>query len=62
MPFVGVMFTLSTPISIASEFMENGNIMDFVRKNQDYNRVDLVSEAEVILLHCTDPLDSLLAQ
>ena len=42
--------------------MESGNIMDFVRKNQDYNRVDLVSKVEVILLHCTDPLDSLLAQ
>ena len=30
--------------------MGKGNIMDFVRKNQDYNRVDLVSEAEVMLL------------
>ena len=28
--------------------MENGNIMDFVGKNQDYNRVDLVSEVGVI--------------
>ena len=62
LPFVGVMFTPSTPISIASELMENGNIMDFVRKNRDYNRVDLVSEVEVMLLSCIDHLDSLLAR
>ena len=62
MPFVGVMFTPSTPISIASELMENGNITDFVRKNQDYNRVDLVSEVELMLLWCIDHLGSSLAQ
>ena len=62
LPFVGVMFTTSTPISIAYEFMENGNIMDFVRKNQDYNRVNLVSQVETISLCCIDRLNSSLAQ
>ena len=62
LPFVGVMFTTSTPVSIASEFMENGNIMDFVRRNQDYNRVDLVSQVEMIPLCCIDHLNSSLAQ
>ena len=62
MPFVGVMFTPFVLISIASEFMENGNIMDFVRKNQDYNQLDLVSEAEVTLLWCIDHSGSSLAQ
>ena len=42
--------------------MENGNIMDFVRKNRDYNRVKLVSEVEVILLCSIDHLDSSWAQ
>ena len=41
--------------------MENGNITDFIRKNQDYNRVDLVSEVEVTLLCYVDNLGSLLA-
>lgn len=62
LPFVGVTFTSSTPISIVSEMMENGNITDFVRENQDYNRVKLVSEAEVIPLCCIDHLESSLAQ
>ena len=48
------MFTPSAPIAITSELMENGNITDFVRKNQDYNRVDLVSEVEVTLLWCIE--------
>ena len=56
------MFAPFTPISIASEMMENGNIVDFVRKNQDDNRVKLVSKVEVILLCCIDYLDSLLVQ
>ena len=56
------MFTPSAPISIASELMENGNIVDFVRKNKGYNRVDLVSEVGVILFCCVDRLDSSLAQ
>ena len=62
LPFVGVMFTPSVPISIASELMENGNIMDFIRKNRDHNRVDLVSKMEALLLCCIDHLDSSLAQ
>ena len=56
------MFTPSAPISIASELMENGNIVDFIRKNKDYNRVNLVSGVEVTLLCYTDHLDSSLAQ
>ena len=56
------MFRLSGPISIASEFMENGNIMVFIRKNQDYNRMDLVSGVKVTLLCYIDHLDSLLTQ
>ena len=52
----------SAPISIASELMENGNITDFIRKNQDYNRVNLVSEVEVTLLWCIDHSGSSLAQ
>ena len=56
------MFTPPTPISIASELMDNGNIMDFVRKHQDHNRVHLVSEMEVIRLPRIDHLDSSLAQ
>ena len=59
---MGVMLTPSAPISIASELMENGNITDFVRKNQDYNRVDLVSEVEVMLLWYIDHLGSSLVQ
>ena len=27
--------------------MENGNIMDFIKVNQDYNRLRLVSEGRV---------------
>ena len=56
------MLTPSASISIASELMGNGNIMDFVSKNQDYNRVDLVSEVEATLLCYIDHLDSSLAQ
>ena len=52
------MFKPSAPISIASELMENGNILDFVRKNQDYNRVDLVSKIDMVQLFCVDYLDS----
>ena len=59
---MGVMFTPSALISIASELMENGNITDFVRKNQDYNRVDLVSEVEVRLFWCVDYSGSSLVQ
>ena len=62
LPFLGVMFTPSAPISIASELMENGNIMEFIRKNQDYNRVKLVSEVEATLLWYIDHFDSSLAQ
>ena len=43
LPFVGVMFTPPL-ISIVSALMENGNIMDFIKKNQTYNRLSLVSE------------------
>ena len=56
------MFASPTPISIVSEFMENGNIMDFIRKNQDHNRMDLVSQVEMIPLCWIDHLNSLLAQ
>lgn len=43
LPFVGVMFTPPL-ISIVSALMEYGNIMDFIKKNQTYNRLSLVSE------------------
>ena len=62
LPFVGVMFTPSAPISIASELMENGNIMEFIRKHQDYNRMKLVSQVEATLLWYIDHSDSSLAQ
>jgi len=42
LPFVGVM-PAPSPISIVSEQMENGNIMDFIKANRDYNRLRLVS-------------------
>ena len=57
MPFVGVMFEPS--ISIVSERMNNGNIMDFVKVNQDYNRLRLVSEGRVTFFCHIDHLDSL---
>ena len=56
------MFTPSVPISITSELMENGNITDFVKKNQDYNRVKLVSEVEATILWYIDHSGSSLAQ
>ena len=62
LPFVGVMFIPHPFISIASEFMENGNIMDFVKKNRDYNRMDLVSQVRMMSLCCIDCPDSSLAQ
>ena len=34
----------SIPIWIASERMENGNIMEFIKAHRDYNRLRLVSE------------------
>ena len=57
LPFVGVMFAPS-PISIVSERMENGNIMGFIRANQDYNRLRLVSEEGVISFYLIDRLGS----
>ena len=39
--------------------MENGNIMDFIKVNQDYNRLSLVSEGCVIFIRYTDLPDSL---
>ena len=56
LPFVGVMFAPS--ISIASERMDNGNIMDFIKANRDYNRLRLVSEGKAIFLCHIDHLDS----
>ena len=43
MPFVGIRFS-PPPISIVSEQMDNGNIMEFIKVNQNYNRLRLVSE------------------
>ncbi|KAF9648294.1 kinase-like protein [Thelephora ganbajun] len=40
LPFVGVIFT--PPISIVSEQMENGNIIDFIKAHQKYNRLRLL--------------------
>ena len=62
LPFVGVMLAPPTPIAIASEFMEHGNIVDFIRKNQDYNRVDLVSQVRMTSLYCIDRSGSSSAQ
>ena len=58
LPFIGVMFAPS-PISIASERMDNGNIMDFIKANQHYNRLRLVSEERVIFFHHIDRSGSL---
>ena len=42
LPFVGV--TLASPVvSIISERMENGSIMEFIAIYPEYNRLDLVS-------------------
>ena len=61
LPFVGVIFA-PLPISIASERMENGNIMEFIQANQDYNRIHLVSEGRAVLLSRVDCLGSLRVQ
>jgi hypothetical protein len=42
LPFVGVI--LSPSFSIVSEWMENGDIMNFTRIHPDYNRLRLVSQ------------------
>jgi len=39
--------------------MKNGNIMEFIKANQDYNRLRLVSEGRVISFCRIDYLDSL---
>lgn len=49
LPFVGVMFT-PPPVSIASERMEHGNVMEFVKARRDYNRLSLVSEGRASIL------------
>ena len=58
LPFVGVNFT-PLPISIVSALMENGNIMNFIKANQRYNRMSLVSKGEYLFLRWTYHLDSL---
>ena len=58
LPFIGVT-PVPPSISIVSERMENGNIMEFIRANQDYNRLRLVSEGRIISLCRTDRLGSL---
>ena len=49
LPFVGV---LSKPplFSIISEWMENGNIMNFIKTRPDYNRLRLVSGGTASIL------------
>jgi hypothetical protein len=49
-------------MAIASERMENGNIMDFVQAHQDYNRLRLVSMGEIVCFRCVDRSDSLSTQ
>jgi len=49
LPFVGVVLT-SPLLSIISERMENGNIMEFVRNYPNQNRLRLVSEERVSIL------------
>ncbi|KAF9648296.1 kinase-like protein [Thelephora ganbajun] len=44
LPFVGVLHTPPL-ISIVSEQMENGNIMNFVRSHPKYNRLHLLADA-----------------
>lgn len=61
LPFVGVMFTPPL-ISIVSARMENGNIMDFIKANQKYNRLRLVREESYLFLRRTDCLGSLWVQ
>ena len=43
LPFVGIVFTPPL-ISTVSALMQYGNIMDFIKTNQTYNRLRLVSE------------------
>lgn len=52
LPFVGVVFTPPL-VSIVSEQMKNGNIMNFVRSHPKFNRIRLVSEwnTAVLLLY-----------
>ena len=58
LPFIGV--TLVPPsISMVSERMKNGNIVDFTKVNTNYNRLHLVSEGGIISLCHTDRLGSL---
>ena len=38
-PFIGV---TSEPLQIVSEWMPNGTLTDYVEKNPDANRIDLV--------------------
>jgi len=38
--------------------MENGNIMDFIKVNQDYNRLHLVSEGKATFFCHIDRLGS----
>ena len=46
LPFVGV--SQKPPFSsIVSEWMENGNIMNFIKVHQNHNRLHLVSEGRV---------------
>ena len=58
LPFVGVAFT-PLSVSIVSALMENGNIMGFIKANQRYNRLSLVSKGEHLFLRWTDHLNSL---
>ena len=49
-------------MAIASERMENGNIMDFVQARHDYNRLRLVSEGRTVCFRWVDCSDSLSTQ
>ena len=45
LPLFGVLDSL--PFSMVSEFMENGNIVNFVKVHPNHNRLQLVSERTV---------------
>ena len=42
-PFLGVS-NAPAPLSMVSEWMPNGNVRDFVRKNPDTSRLQLVCQ------------------
>ena len=54
-PFLGV---TSKPLQFVSEWMPNGTLTNYVRKNPGANRISLVSLLSVAILTGTDTAES----